>query len=67
MSKTTYSINQICEDVADQLRGYKLDIPMIRQAINDHADAMDKAGHKVNFNFRQDAAVKRVCKILSRK
>jgi hypothetical protein len=61
----TYSIKQICEDVADQLRGFVLDIPMVRQAINDHADALDKAGHKVNFNFSQDRAVKRVFKSLS--
>lgn len=60
MKKLTYSINQICQDVADSLRGHKLDIPMIRTAINDHADAKDKEGFKVNFNFDQDKAVKRV-------
>ena len=60
-----YSINQICEDVADSLRGNKLDIPMIRQAINDHADALSRDGWRVNFNFNQDLAVRRVCKSLA--
>lgn len=57
-----YSINQICEDVADSLRGRRLDIPMIRQAINDHADSVAKDGYRVNFNFNQARAVARVCK-----
>lgn len=61
----TYPIAQICEDVADSMRGYKLDIPMIREAINDHMDSLDKEGHKVNFNFDQNRAVKRVCKLIS--
>lgn len=57
----TYTINQCCEDVASVLRvDDARDLPKIRTPINDTLDAMSKDGRRVNFNFNQDRAVKRV-------
>ncbi len=58
-----YSILQVCEDVADSLRQFRVnsshDLPMIREAIKDRIDSVDREGFKVR-EFDQEKAVRRV-------
>lgn len=64
--KPSYPIGQICQDVADGLRNSRDCSPTtIRCAINDVADAKDKDGFRVSFNFNQTKAIRRVARLLA--
>lgn len=63
--KQRYSIDQVCEDVADSLRqGNDHSATTIRCAINDALDAADKSGFAVNFEYNQLRAVANVKKLI---
>lgn len=65
-SMKTYTIGQIIEDVACELRNIRTDTVMIRTAINDRIDAVEKDGFKVR-EFNQDKAVKRTSRLIRAK
>ncbi len=61
-----YTITQATADVADCLRaGTDHSATTIRCAINDALDSASKAGFAVRHDYNQDAAVKRVKRMLA--
>ena len=58
--KTKMPIGNIIETVADSLRGYQIDRPMIRESLNDEVDRRVKEGFWVSDRWSQDKAVRQV-------
>lgn len=61
MKHRTYLLENALRDVAEALReAGDLSDTTIRCAINDHLDQLDKDGFRVQFNYNQPRAIKRV-------
>jgi len=63
----SYPIAQLCEDVADELRKYRLNLPLITTTLADFVMARRASGWRVCANWSPRRAVKRVRRSLHRK